>query len=238
MVPDQPLSELPPDLEELDKLLLALPDTDDAMLLGDLDGYLAGILVSPHRIPERKWLCEVWGGAEAAFPDDPERSARLVERILARKAQIAEQLLRGNLAYTPIYDLDLDGYVLWEVWISGFSRAMGVSGKNWDSLLETGDEDLGTAFLGLLAYVTIEKGLTDQPDLAEQAPTMIPYLVETLYRCQHGLPRVFMGDGFFDDEPDYWEPPEPARVVKIGRNSPCPCGSGAKYKKCCGIGVS
>jgi SEC-C motif-containing protein len=24
------------------------------------------------------------------------------------------------------------------------------------------------------------------------------------------------------------------RVEKIGRNDPCPCGSGKKYKKCCG----
>ena len=24
------------------------------------------------------------------------------------------------------------------------------------------------------------------------------------------------------------------RSVKIGRNDPCPCGSGKKYKKCCG----
>lgn len=27
---------------------------------------------------------------------------------------------------------------------------------------------------------------------------------------------------------------EPARVAKPGRNDPCPCGSGRKYKKCCG----
>lgn len=27
---------------------------------------------------------------------------------------------------------------------------------------------------------------------------------------------------------------EPVRSVKIGRNEPCPCGSGKKYKKCCG----
>ncbi|MDD2433618.1 MAG: SEC-C metal-binding domain-containing protein, partial [Clostridia bacterium] len=27
---------------------------------------------------------------------------------------------------------------------------------------------------------------------------------------------------------------EPRRVKKIGRNDPCPCGSGKKYKKCCG----
>ena len=26
----------------------------------------------------------------------------------------------------------------------------------------------------------------------------------------------------------------PVSVTKIGRNDPCPCGSGKKYKKCCG----
>ncbi len=30
------------------------------------------------------------------------------------------------------------------------------------------------------------------------------------------------------------EPPPPVQVEKIGRNEPCPCGSGKKYKKCCG----
>jgi SWIM/SEC-C metal-binding protein len=30
-------------------------------------------------------------------------------------------------------------------------------------------------------------------------------------------------------------PPTPLRnPVKVGRNDPCPCGSGRKYKKCCG----
>jgi len=29
-------------------------------------------------------------------------------------------------------------------------------------------------------------------------------------------------------------PPLPTTAQKIGRNDPCPCGSGKKYKKCCG----
>ena len=30
-------------------------------------------------------------------------------------------------------------------------------------------------------------------------------------------------------------PPKPIRAEKrVGRNAPCPCGSGMKYKKCCG----
>lgn len=28
---------------------------------------------------------------------------------------------------------------------------------------------------------------------------------------------------------------EPVRVNKVGRNEPCPCGSGKKFKKCCAL---
>ncbi len=30
-------------------------------------------------------------------------------------------------------------------------------------------------------------------------------------------------------------PSQPVKSVKIGRNDPCTCGSGKKYKKCCGV---
>ena len=40
-----------------------------------------------------------------------------------------------------------------------------------------------------------------------------------------------------DDEP-LPEPVEPVRVEKKpGRNDPCSCGSGKKYKQCCGKGA-
>jgi preprotein translocase subunit SecA len=28
------------------------------------------------------------------------------------------------------------------------------------------------------------------------------------------------------------------RTQKVDRNAPCPCGSGKKYKKCCGAGMA
>ncbi|MBD3384928.1 hypothetical protein GF407_08380 [candidate division KSB1 bacterium] len=30
---------------------------------------------------------------------------------------------------------------------------------------------------------------------------------------------------------------KPKQAVKVGRNDPCPCGSGKKYKQCCGSKV-
>ncbi|MFM9051758.1 MAG: SEC-C metal-binding domain-containing protein, partial [Bacteroidota bacterium] len=33
--------------------------------------------------------------------------------------------------------------------------------------------------------------------------------------------------------------PQPVRVEqKVGRNDPCPCGSGKKFKSCHGVGVA
>jgi uncharacterized protein YchJ len=38
-----------------------------------------------------------------------------------------------------------------------------------------------------------------------------------------------------EDEPQLPAPVEPIHADKTpGRNDPCPCGSGKKYKKCCG----
>ena len=45
----------------------------------------------------------------------------------------------------------------------------------------------------------------------------------------HGLEPVFTAEEE-DAEPE----PEPPPAEKPGRNDPCPCGSGKKYKKCCG----
>ncbi|MDH3723790.1 MAG: SEC-C metal-binding domain-containing protein, partial [Desulfobacteraceae bacterium] len=36
------------------------------------------------------------------------------------------------------------------------------------------------------------------------------------------------------DEPAKKNPVKRAEK-KVGRNAPCPCGSGKKYKKCCGL---
>jgi preprotein translocase subunit SecA len=42
------------------------------------------------------------------------------------------------------------------------------------------------------------------------------------------------GEGVPEGEERPQEKRQPVRVQKVGRNEPCPCGSGKKYKKCCG----
>jgi uncharacterized protein len=166
-------------LQELEQLLLECPDDDQAMLLSMADGFIAGTLVDPHPVPKETWLPRIWGGSAEAFSGDPARSARLVELVLARRAEIIGELLRGGGAYAPIYDVDpRDDEVLWEIWIEGFSAAMALSGKPWDPLLETGDGDLGAAYLGLAMYVLHAQAPRAEASVDEeviaQAPDMDP----------------------------------------------------------------
>ena len=45
-------------------------------------------------------------------------------------------------------------------------------------------------------------------------------------RVAKGMTESVGGDGTVKKQP--------RKVAKIGRNDPCPCGSGKKYKQCCG----
>lgn len=62
---------------------------------------------------------------------------------------------------------------------------------------------------------------------------------EILALCQeHGI-QVIVGiepdetEDISDVERILWPPVPTAAAAKLGRNDPCPCGSGKKYKKCC-----
>lgn len=64
--------------------------------------------------------------------------------------------------------------------------------------------------------------------------------VEFVARYSHeGRPGSLHEISHFHKENDQWlyvsgEFPRTLRQVKTGRNDPCPCGSGKKFKKCCG----
>ncbi len=69
-----------------------------------------------------------------------------------------------------------------------------------------------------------------------QSEASANYVAETCAR--HGWHYII---GFEPDKPEdisdldrMLNPPESAVSDKIGRNTPCPCGSGKKFKKCCG----
>lgn len=56
----------------------------------------------------------------------------------------------------------------------------------------------------------------------------------TITEDQHEAVHALQDRAFAMMTPVRTWPPVPARSFRIGRNAPCPCGSGKKAKKCCG----
>jgi len=66
---------------------------------------------------------------------------------------------------------------------------------------------------------------------AEEAPQRLPDFARALERKHEKQQK----DLQYQTGPAQAEAPKPVRTgAKVGRNDPCPCGSGKKYKKCHG----
>ncbi|MCU7839825.1 MAG: SEC-C domain-containing protein [Candidatus Thiodiazotropha sp. (ex Lucinoma annulata)] len=63
------------------------------------------------------------------------------------------------------------------------------------------------------------------------------YKEKGVVRPHHEISRFLKQDGdwYFVDGQLVPPKPEMRKQPKVGRNEPCPCGSGKKFKKCCGV---
>lgn len=139
-----------------------------------------------------------------------------------KQAETAEQLMRARYtAYTQIQmdfieqthdpktnqDIDMQGSREW------------AQTTNWD---------------GLEIIETAQGGVDDEVGTVEFKAT---FLTEEGPQIHHELSQFHKRDGVWY----YSNSSQPSQTVvraspKVGRNDPCPCGSGKKYKKCCGVG--
>jgi SEC-C motif-containing protein len=94
-----------------------------------------------------------------------------------------------------------------------------------------------------LRIVSTEAGLPEDQEgivsfvatYAQDGRTIAHHEVSQFRRGEGGAWRFVSGDAdarAVDQQPRASAPPA-VRSTKVGRNDPCPCGSGRKYKKCC-----
>ena len=88
------------------------------------------------------------------------------------------------------------------------------------------------ADLPMLLEIALARGLKDCDDTMDRLVGLLGNLRNTLplwelngWSATEQIEMVTGQKLFVDDF---------GRPLKIGRNDPCPCGSGMKYKKCCG----
>ena len=219
------MEKLSPRLRKLDAALGDLALDSEAMLLSQFDGLVAGILVCPDLILPGEWLPLVWGGEgeEGAVFKDMHQAREVTAMVMEHYNAVATTLQRGK-GYAAIFDVDArHDETLWEIWMEGFDAAIDLRPGAWLDVIKSGDEDVAQAVSVMMTLAEIARGESELSQeaidrLTLEAPDLIPGLVEMLNEW-----RV----------ENYSDPITPPQTAKTGRNDPCPCGSGKKYKKCC-----
>jgi uncharacterized protein len=230
MIP-QPLSDA-----ELDRLSGVLERFGDkrAMNLEQLDGFLAALVCGPDDVPQGEYLREVWGGDivnEDAFAAQP-LLQDFVSLVTRHRDTIAHTLKSGDV-FTPLLLADESGVYRANDWATGFVRGMELRKGEWASLLD--DDEHGGSLVPILALAhehdpDPEMRPYKEPMSAERREQLIVGASAGVMRIYDYFEahRLIAGHAIGDSTTYHRIAP------KVGRNEPCPCGSGKKFKHCCG----
>ena len=222
---ETPFPASPVDLEALDQFLMSDASPEDCMQLSDLDGFLTGIAIGPELVMPSEWLPAIWGGDEPVF-ESMEQAQTVIGTIMGRYNEILRELDTDPEGYEPVFWEGPDGEVIAADWAEGFVDAVRLRPEAWRPLLE--DREALILLMPILALCgdaeggsPLELDPEEDADLLAQAPDLIPACVVGMHgfwKERRGQPKAGSGR---------------AKSAKVGRNDPCPCGSGRKYKRCC-----
>ncbi|RJG06619.1 YecA family protein [Noviherbaspirillum cavernae] len=223
---DEPLSDK--EFTELDQFLLSDRCADDGMTMDSLHGYLTALVIGPEEVLMAEWLPLVWGSfAEEGPKFKNEKEAQRITGLIARYMnEVAITFEVAPKEFEPLFCereweertlLDGDG------WAWGFWEGMNLRAEAWEPIWSSNIAELVRPIylLGADEVEEEEAALTEDPvkrsKLAIEMEAAIPEIRK------------------------FWLPHRKSAVAqvqrdapKVGRNDPCPCGSGKKYKKCCG----
>jgi uncharacterized protein len=229
---------------------------DSELTMWYVDGWLTVLACGPARLPADEWLLLAFDDSfDRAFAD-PEDRARALAALETRLAVLhdeldAELLLQAprSLRLNPLFDdwTDEDRAEMARqegidpevaasllpgvLWADGALAALDDLGPRWQ--IPPGDE----------ATLAQLEELTDQIELLVHAPNSDDYkrLVGEYHPSEEPTRDDLLAEAGFAVQDlrllllDFSPKPPTRRVgAQPGRNDPCPCGSGKKYKKCHG----
>ena len=208
------------DQDEIDWLHDCLHHTGAAMNVERLDGFLTAIVVNPVSVSPSECTAAIWGKTPAF--DDAEQADLTIDLIERHQRSIARRLE----AHQPLAAIMADVELTANAWADGFMRGVSCRMDVWDRRLEH-DEQL-TSFLGHILMLAVSSEDAEREGIT---PEKRDGMVESLSLAVLGL---FL---YWREKPIGHRLPVRAarqRAGKIGRNEPCHCGSGKKFKRCCG----
>ena len=234
--PQKPLSEK--EIEQLDKFLLADDDLEASMDVSTLDGYLCGVLSGPKLIMPSEWMRWVWdmeNGEQAPVFRDENQAQRILNLLMRHANDIADTLTYAPQDYEPLFwEREADGGTVSIVdeWCCGYVNGMSLDSAGWQPLLDTQPEWFEAIHLygterGWERLKTLVDGHTDS-FARHQA------YVDQIAPAARSIHAYFLARRGPAGEEVQGQRQPLRKVPAPGRNDPCPCGSGKKYKRCHG----
>lgn len=222
---DQPLTDK--EFEELDKFLLSDRCAEDGMTMDSLHGYCTALAIGPQEVLLAEWLPRVWGASgEAPQFKSEKESARIIGLIARTMNEVAMTFEVAPKDFEPLYcEYEWEGrqVIDGEAWAWGFLEGVNLRADAWAPAWEGPLAPL-MRVIYLLGAEEIEEEdlvLVDDPLKRHKLAIEVEAAIPAIHR--------------------FWQPLRKSAVTtverteaKVGRNDDCPCGSGKKYKKCCG----
>jgi uncharacterized protein len=225
----QPLTEL--ELDRLDQLLLdrigenvVTEDSDEGVLnVSELDGFFTAIVSGPVTVAPSQWLPATWGDFEPTWDDSDDFEA-VLSLFLRHMNGIAVQLIEDPDDFEPIYlerTVDDGPVIVIDDWCEGYMRGAALCADAWDAA--------PADVVELLTPIVAFTGGTDWAahDMADGDADLLRDEIAPSVRAIHAFWLERRGGAAPSAAPFRRDRP------RVGRNDPCPCGSGKKYKHCC-----
>ena len=201
-----------------------------AMNIEEADGFFAALIAGPEVVPPSEYLPKVFGGdmsktCEFAGLDE---ANEILGLIMRHWNVIARTLDKGDV-YLPMLSEDENGVCQGNDWARGFMCGMDMRKAGWAELLV--DEEYGGC---MVPVMMLYHEHDEDPELRpgsigpEQREEIVAQMAAGIVRAYRYF-RPHQQPAARADEVE-----TNARPGKVGRNDPCPCGSGKKYKRCCG----
>ena len=219
------------DIDELEDMLSRF-SSPASMDLETVDGFFAALHCCPDMIPPSQYLPVIWGGGEMPEEDsfeDDKQANQFFSAVMQHWNNVGDRINKDRV-FLPLVDDEAE--FLAERWAQGFLQGMKHAKGDWVDLLH--DEDNGGS--AVVVYALAHQNDPDpeirsfeEPASAEKQETLLVHLAASVTKIH----QYFEGQRHFNARQAKEAGVIKRSSPKIGRNSPCPCGSGKKYKKCC-----
>jgi uncharacterized protein len=220
------------ELDWLDDFLLNRVEEDDyddskdegIIDLSSLDGFMTAIVSAPEVVLPSQWLPSIWGDFEPEFEN--EKAFEHIFSLLVRYMNGVNLMLSHDSEnFEPIFLESRHAGKVFNIvdeWCEGYMRGVALQQASWQLQSEPMHSLIEPIKLFAMESEPEEFDDFNDSKIKTLQQSITPNAIE-IFR--------------------YWyekrqQEPEPVNTFRHseprpGRNDPCPCGSGKKYKKCC-----